>query len=78
MLKIIRNSTIFIFIYIIISIKFNWVNLSWSDLVCFMGENDKDINLHGHISVTTEAGKAIGRGLQTIGTQLGLGVLLLE
>lgn len=38
-----------------------------------MADNGKDINLHGHISVTTEAGKAIGQGLQTIGTQLGLG-----
>lgn len=29
------------------------------DLICFRAENDKDINLHGHISVIIEAGKAI-------------------
>lgn len=29
-----------------------------------MADNNKDIDLHGHISVTEEAGKAIGQGLQ--------------
>ncbi len=38
-----------------------------------MADNNKDINLHGHVSVTTEAGKAIELELQTIWTQIGLG-----
>jgi hypothetical protein len=38
--------------------------------------DNKDINLHGHVSVNAEAGKAIGRGLQTIGTQIGLGATM--
>lgn len=75
MLKIIRNSIIFMFIYIIISIELNWVNLSLSDIVCFANDSE-DINLHGHVSVNQEAGKAIGQGLQTIGTQIGLGATM--
>lgn len=75
MLKIIRNSTIFMSIYIIISIKLNWVNLSLFDIVCFANDN-RDINLHGHVSVNKEAGKAIGQGLQTIGSQIGLGATM--
>jgi hypothetical protein len=43
--------------------------------ICCMADN-KDINLHGHVSVNAEAGKAIGRGLQTIGTQIGLGATM--
>jgi len=76
MLKFIKNFTLLTFIYIFISMKFNYVNLSLSDLICFMADNNKDINLHGHISVTKEAGKAIGQGLQTIGTQIGLGATI--
>jgi hypothetical protein len=36
------------------------MNISIFDLICFMAENDKDINLQGHISVIIEAGKAKG------------------
>ena len=38
--------------------------------------NNKDVNLHRHVSVNAEAGKAIGQGLQTIGSQLGLGATI--
>jgi hypothetical protein len=38
--------------------------------------DNKDVNLHGHVSVNKEAGKAIGQGLQTIGTQIGLGATM--
>lgn len=44
------------------------------NIICYV--NDKDINLHGHISVDKEAGKAIGQGLSTIGSQIGLGVTM--
>lgn len=75
MLKTIRNLTIFISIYIILSIKFNWINLSLSDIICLMADN-KDVNLHGHVSIDKDAGKAIGQGLQTIGSQIGLGATM--
>jgi hypothetical protein len=38
--------------------------------------DNKDVNLHGHVKVDKEAGKAIGQGLQTIGTQIGLGATI--
>jgi hypothetical protein len=41
-----------------------------------MADNNKDVNLHGHVSVNKEASKAIGQGLQTIGTQIGLGATM--
>jgi hypothetical protein len=41
-----------------------------------MTDNNKDINLHGHVSVNAEAGKTIGQGLQTIGSQIGLGATM--
>jgi hypothetical protein len=44
------------------------------DMVCYA--NDKDINLHGHIIVGKEAGKAIGQGMSTIGSQIGLGATM--
>lgn len=38
--------------------------------------DNKDINLHGHIKIDKEAGKVISQGLQTIGTQIGLGATM--
>jgi|ERR1700742_177155 len=46
---------------------YNTLNISLSDIIFCMADN-KDINLHGYVSVNKEAGKAIGQGLQTIGT----------
>lgn len=54
---------------------FNTLNISLSDIIFFMSEN-KDVNLHGHVKVDKEAGKAIGQGLQTIGSQFGLGATI--
>lgn len=36
-------------------------------------KNSNDINLHGHVVINEGAGKAISQGLNTIGTQIGLG-----
>lgn len=69
--KIIRKLILLIyFIYILNSIKI--MNISIFDIICYITENEKDINLEGQILISTEAGKAIVRGLQTIETQLGL------
>ena len=35
--------------------------------------NDNDIHLHGHVSLDKGAGQAIGQGISTVGTQIGLG-----
>jgi len=45
------------------------------DMICYA--NDKDINLHGHISIGKEGAKAIGQGISTIGSQIGLGATIL-
>jgi hypothetical protein len=34
---------------------------------------DNDIHLHGHVSLDKGAGQAIGQGISTVGTQIGLG-----
>jgi hypothetical protein len=44
------------------------------DMICYA--NDKDINLHGHISIGKEGAKAIGQGISTIGSQIGLGATI--
>jgi len=66
MLKKIRNLIVlFTLLYTLSSIIMS-ISLNFSDIMFFMADNNKDINLHGHVSVTTEAGKAIELELQTI------------
>lgn len=45
------------------------------DIVCCVKENN-DINLHGRVSLDKEAGKAIAQGMNTIGSNLGLGATI--
>ena len=79
-MKLIKFVQIFSFVCIPSYIFYNLfdiLNISLSDIIfCMADDNKKDINLHGHVSVTAEAGKAIGQGLQTIGSQLGLGATI--
>jgi hypothetical protein len=42
------------------------------DIVYYI-KNDSNIDLHGHISIDKEAGKSISNGLNTIGSNIGLG-----
>ncbi len=42
---------------------------------CYIIDKDS-VDVHGHVHVTKEAGKAIGQGLNTIGTNLGLGATI--
>lgn len=37
---------------------------------------DRPVDLHGHISISEEAGKHVGQGLSTIGSSLGLGATI--
>ena len=41
------------------------------DIVNYVKDSD-DIHLHGHVSIEKEAGKQIGQGLNTLGSQIGL------
>lgn len=44
--------------------------------VIFHVKDNHDIDLHGHISINKEAGKAIGQGMNTIGSNIGLGATM--
>lgn len=45
------------------------------DIICYA--NDKGtVDLHGHLSIGTEGAKAIGQGLNTIGSNIGLGAAM--
>jgi len=77
-IRLIKYIQIFSFVCIpfyIIYYMFNIFNPSLTDLITYMADN-KDVNLHGHVKVDKEAGKAIGQGLQTIGSQIGLGATI--
>ena len=64
---------IFTFISIPLTILIlSYYNVSLLDVIIYINDN-KDLNLHGHVTVDKEAGKAIGQGLNTIGSQIGLG-----
>jgi hypothetical protein len=58
---------IFFILFISIYFLIDFPNFNLVDILCFI--NDNDINLNTNISVTKEAGKAIGQGLQIIGTK---------
>jgi energy-coupling factor transporter transmembrane protein EcfT len=59
-------------LFILIILILNLTNII--DITCSL--EDKDINLHGHMSIEKEAAKYIGQGLNTIGSQLGLGATI--
>lgn len=54
---------------------YNLPNILLTDMTLYIKDKD-DINLHGHVSINKEAGKAIGQGMNTIGSNLGLGATM--
>jgi Cytochrome C and Quinol oxidase polypeptide I len=50
---------------------YNNIDIIISDIIFKV--KDDNLNLHGHISVGKEAGVAIGQGMNTIGSNIGLG-----
>jgi hypothetical protein len=72
--NIIKNIQIFSFISIpFVIILFTYNLILSTDIINYVNDNENNVNLHGNISFDKEAGKAIGQGLNTIGSQLGLG-----
>lgn len=71
--KLLKFIQIFFFLFISFYIIYYIYNLPliWNVIICINDNND--INLHSHISVDKNTGKAIGQGLNTIGTNIGLG-----
>jgi Cytochrome b/b6/petB len=56
-------------LFLLIVTMCNTYNLQ--DFVCFVKDNS--IDLHGHVSLDKDAGKYVGQGLSTIGSNIGLG-----
>lgn len=72
--NILKYIQIFTFLSIPAIIMFLFYNITlYMDIICMVKEGNSDVDLHGHISVDKEAGKALGQGLNTIGSQIGLG-----
>lgn len=71
---LIKYVQIFSFIIIPIYLVYNtYIIYSIIDVVDFVKDNNNNVDYHGHISLDKEAGKAIGQGLNTIGSNVGLG-----
>ena len=47
------------------------------DIINYAKDNNIDLHAHAHVSVDKEAGKAIGQGLSTIGSQIALGATMI-
>ena len=65
---------IFIPIYGIYCI-YDLPNIFLTDIISHVKDKD-GIDLHGHVSIDKQAGKAIGQGMNTIGSNLGLGATM--
>ncbi len=71
-IKLLKILSFILFLIIFIIINLSYINLT--DLICCV--NDKDINLHGHVTLDKDAWKAIGQGISTVGSQIGLGATM--
>lgn len=73
--KFIKYIQIFSFIVIPLYALYQLYNIPHRYIldVIFHVKDNNVINLHGHISLDKQAGKAIGQGMNTIGSNIGLG-----
>jgi Cytochrome b/b6/petB len=72
-IKIFQIFSFFSLLLVLILTIYYSVNIV--DIVQYINDNN-DINLHGHVNLNKEAGQAIGQGLSTIGSQIGLGATM--
>lgn len=73
-IKFIRYTQIIFFIGIPLFIAFFFYNsypVNITDIIFCVKDNN--INIHGHVTVDKEAGKAIANGISNIGSNIGLG-----
>lgn len=73
--KFIKYMQIFNFIFVPLYIVYFLYNIPYtlvSDVIIYAKDNN-DLNLHGHVTLDKEAGKAISQGMQTVGSNIGLG-----
>lgn len=57
--------------FIIILIVYNYLPIN-----CLADDNDLNLHAHGHVIIDKYTGRAIGHGLSTIGSQWGLGAII--
>jgi hypothetical protein len=80
-IRFIKIIQIFSFVCILIYMScklYNESNSSLSDIVSYAtgNKNNKDINLHGHISINAEAARVLNQGMQTATSNIGLGATI--
>ena len=75
-LKVVKDIQNFSFVCIPLYFVYGLCYLSSFIDITYQIKDNNDINLHGHVSLDKEAGKAIGKGLNTIGSQVGLGATM--
>ena len=68
-MKLIQIFSLAGMLFLLIVTMCNTYNLQ--DIVCFAKDNP--IDLHGHVNMDKDAGKYVGQGLNTIGSNIGLG-----
>jgi hypothetical protein len=74
-IKFIKYIQMFSFVCIPLYIGYYIYNIPYIfvlDIITYAKDNN-DINLHGHVNLDKEAGKAISQGMNTIGNNIGLG-----
>jgi hypothetical protein len=71
--KIIRYIQILSFVFVPMYVIYNLYYISSVFDIIYHIKNNNNIDLHGHISIDKEAGKSISHGLNTIGSNIGLG-----
>ena len=70
---VIRYIQILSFVFVPMYVIYNLYYISSIFDIVYYIKNDSNIDLHGHISIDKEAGKSISNGLNTIGSNIGLG-----
>lgn len=72
-IKYLQIFTFVLFIFLSLILALNQYNVL--DIICFANDND-NITLKGQVNVSKEAAKEFSKGMNTIGTQIGLGATI--
>src|SRR5215475_45407 len=76
--KVIKLLQIFSFVgMFLMLIYLAYYNTILTDIICYAKDsNDTNSNMHGNITLNKDTGKAIGQGLSTMGSQIGMGLTM--
>jgi hypothetical protein len=72
-IKCFQIFSIIVLLFTLIIIIHNSINIT--SLIYQVNDNN-DVSIHGHVNFDKEAGRAIGQGLNVIGSQIGLGTTI--